>query len=271
MSSCGDAADWAVAVVPPGVCVRVSDGNCPLGRRGTRPTASPRWAVVSQAKAPSRTPSGVACSARVACSSSSAARRTPSSSPPRRPRVRPSPLTKWNASSASAPSRTIPGTSATETDSNPAAARTRRTWSGSDRPNGPGASPGGSGSGRPAARVRRSTSSHSLRASGCHDSSASRPAERRARATLPKAATGSPKNIAPNRLRATSNAAGSKGCTWASPWTNVVLASPAAALRRRASASSGADRSIPVACPSGAARAAARVEMPAPQPTSSTR
>jgi hypothetical protein len=49
------------------------------------------------------------------------------------------------------------------------------------------------------------------------------------------------------------------------------LASPAAALRRRASASSGPDTSIPSTCPSGAARAAARVETPAPQPTSSTR
>jgi hypothetical protein len=88
---------------------------------------------------------------------------------------------------------------------------------------------------------------------------------------LVNAATGSPKNIAPNRLRATSNDADPKGCTWASPWRNVVLISPAAALRRRASASSGPDRSIPVACPSGAARAAARVETPAPQPTSSTR
>ena len=47
-------------------------------------------------------------------------------------------------SQADAPSRTVPGTSARSTASNPAAVRTRRTWSGADSPKGPGAFPGGS-------------------------------------------------------------------------------------------------------------------------------
>jgi hypothetical protein len=86
-----------------------------------------------------------------------------------------------------------------------------------------------------------------------------------------KAARGSAKNITPNRLSTTSNAARSSGCTWASPCTNVTLVRPASSVRRRASASSGAEMSSPTTCPSTAARAAARVETPAPQPTSSTR
>ena len=54
---------------------------------------------------------------------------------------------------------------------------------------------------------------------------------------LAKAATGSPKNMQPESLMATSAAPGSNGCTWASPCTKVTLPTPSAAACWRATSS----------------------------------
>ena len=51
---------------------------------------------------------------------------------------------------------------------------------------------------------------------------------------LVKAATGSPKNMAPVSLIATSGAPASNGWTCASAWRNETLVTPSAAARSRA-------------------------------------
>ena len=71
---------------------------------------------------------------------------------------------------------------------------------------------------------------------------------------LVNAATGSAKNMVPNRLMATSNRRVPRSWVWASPWTKLTLSRPAAAARRRATSSIGSDRSIPVDRPVGADR-----------------
>ncbi len=76
---------------------------------------------------------------------------------------------------------------------------------------------------------------------------------------LVNAATGSAKNIVPNRLIAMSNCSGAKRWTCASACTKEMLRSPSSWLSRRAWASIGADTSTPSALPDGAARAASRV------------
>jgi hypothetical protein len=76
---------------------------------------------------------------------------------------------------------------------------------------------------------------------------------------LANAASRSPRNIAPVRLITTSIVPAPKGWIWASAWTNVALATPSSAARRRAWSSIAADRSTPSAAPTPAARAASRV------------
>ncbi len=88
---------------------------------------------------------------------------------------------------------------------------------------------------------------------------------------LPNAATGSSKNIEPNRLIATSKPPAGNWCTWASACWKLTFVSPSSLLTRRACSSICADRSMPSALPATAARAASLVDRPVPQPMSSTR
>ena len=75
--------------------------------------------------------------------------------------------------------------------------------------------------------------------------------------------------MTPKLLIITSQQPGRSGQAWASPCTKAALAVPASAASRRATRSIGPDRSRPSA--RRAARAAAIVVSPHPQPTSSTR
>ena len=84
------------------------------------------------------------------------------------------------------------------------------------------------------------------------------------------AAAGSPKNMLPVRLRATSNDAGSNGWIWASPWMNAALWTPSCSALDRATSSMREERSMPSAVPEAASRAASRVVWPVPHPMSST-
>ena len=108
------------------------------------------------------------------------------------------------------------------------------------------------------------------RSIACGTTNASRPPGRRARARLAKAAAGSSKNITPKWLTTTSVTASQKGCTWASPETNVTLVRPSSAAASAACSTISLDRSMPRAVTPGAARAARRVAPPIPHPTSST-
>ena len=85
------------------------------------------------------------------------------------------------------------------------------------------------------------------------------------------AATGSSKNIMPNRLITTSKDPASKRCTCASAWSRSIMSQPAAATRRRAGSSMAAEMSTPTTRPEGhplrglerrRAEAAAHVEHP---------
>ena len=146
----------------------------------------------------------------------------------------PESLKNANASSASAPISIGSSTGSSWISPNPAAVRRVVTRSGSASEKGVGASGGGVPSSRPRARAPRMVVSHSLLSSSRHTSSASRPPGRRPLAMLVKAAIGSPKNMAPLSLIATSAAPGSNGCTWASPCTKVTLVTPSAAACSRA-------------------------------------
>jgi hypothetical protein len=131
-----------------------------------------------------------------------------------------------------------------------------------------GASDGGTGTSPSTVKALRIARMNSLRSKGCQVSRTSRPSGRRARAMLVNAATGSPKNIDPCRLRARSTLSGEKGWTWASTWRKVAFVSCSSAARRRASAIMREDRSTPA--PATARLAASRVVCPLPHPMSST-
>jgi hypothetical protein len=159
---------------------------------------------------------------------------------------------------------------ASRTSVNPAVVSRCRTRPGSPSENGPGAAWAGVGSPRPASSARKKALIHSWRSNGCQVSSTSRPPGRRARAMLANAARGSPRNIDPWRLTATSNDPAGKGWVWASACANVALATPSRSASSRAGSSIRDDRSTPSAEPADALRAASRVARPLPQPTSST-
>ena len=76
---------------------------------------------------------------------------------------------------------------------------------------------------------------------------------------LVNAATGSPKNIAPVRLMATSNTSASKGWIWAWSCSNRTLVRPSRLARIVAHSIIADDRSTPSADPAVAARATSRV------------
>ena len=88
--------------------------------------------------------------------------------------------------------------------------------------------------------------SRGFSSSARQQTNASRPFGLMLRRMLLNAAAGSVKNITPNREKATSNEAGSKGNTCASAWTNRTRSHPLAA--RFANASTAADRSTPRLC-----------------------
>src|SRR2546428_4079745 len=117
----------------------------------------------------------------------------------------PSFATPSNARSASGPKYTGSSTESNVVSSNPAASKILRTRSGSANDTGEGASAGGVGKSRPAASAARISVSQSFRAISRQHSNATRPPGFSARPTLANAATGSSKNIDPNRLIATSN------------------------------------------------------------------
>jgi hypothetical protein len=87
---------------------------------------------------------------------------------------------------------------------------------------------------------------------------------------LMKAAAGSSKNMTPKLLSTTSKLPAWNGCTWASATSNVALATPTAAVSRRASATWIRDKSAPRAYPPRVARAARMVVSPQPHPMSRT-
>ena len=86
---------------------------------------------------------------------------------------------------------------------------------------------------------------------------------------LVNAATGSSKNITPNRLSSEVEPVGS-GSACASQTSNATLVTPSRSARRRAASIIGPEMSMPVGTPPGARRAAAIVVAPVPHPTSST-
>ncbi len=165
----------------------------------------------------------------------------------------------WNAASASTPGDTGSFTESRFTSSKPARSRMPRTRSGSPNEKGPGTSGGGSGSDRPAASASRTVDTHSFLGSGCHARRATRPPGRSAPPMLVNAATGSSKNMMPNRLIARSNGGSAKRWTCASACRKVAFVNPSAAATSRARASIFDDRSIPSALPAVAARARRRV------------
>ena len=73
---------------------------------------------------------------------------------------------------------------------------------------GPSSLPKSSGGGTCSASAARGTSSQSLASSGCQQTKASRPPGRTADRMFANAATGSSKNITPNREMTASNRAG---------------------------------------------------------------
>ena len=91
--------------------------------------------------------------------------------------------------------------------------------------------------------------SHSLRSWACQTIITRRPAGRSARLMLANAATGSPKNIVPNRLIARSKRAGGKPWSCASARSKVTLRSPSARESSRACSMAGAEMSTPSALP----------------------
>ena len=203
-------------------------------------------------------------------SSAIAAARVGSSRSLVRPRTSPICDTNDHASSADAPSHIGAVIEVTRPSTNPDWRRSAITDSASASPKGPGSPACGVGRFRPTASASKSVVSHSLCSNRCHDRNAMRPPGRRLRRTLANASSGSEKNIAPNTLIATSNEAGSNGYTWASAWRNSTLVKPSSAVRRRASSSIREERSTPRTEPARALRAASRLDLPVPQPTSST-
>ena len=112
----------------------------------------------------------------------------------------------------------------------------------------------------------------SLAKTGCQATNTTRPPSAVARRRLANAATGSSKNMTPNRLITTSKVPGANGWTWASACSNVTLAGPpSASVSALAASTMGRPMSTPSAAPEPAWRAALRVISPVPQPTSSTR
>jgi hypothetical protein len=120
-------------------------------------------------------------------------------------------------------------TSVKPTSAKPAAARVSSATAGSARENGCWPPAGGAGVAAPPVTAWRTAVDHSLRSRSCQTSSTRRPPGRRARPMLVNAATGSAKNIAPNRLMQRSKCAGGNGCTSASNGSaSRIRCSPAA-------------------------------------------
>ena len=166
-------------------------------------------------------------------------------------------------------------TSSSVTSVKPASVRTERTWSGSPKANGPGA-PGGGGPDAPAGWGRCSrmvvigTRAHSLCATSCQHTKTSRPPGQSTSCTLRNAATGSVKNITPNRLIAALNGTASLNVC-ASATSNRAFPTPASTARWRARSIIAFDRSMPTASPVETTPAAASVVAPQPHPMSRTR
>src|SRR5664279_6473636 len=94
-------------------------------------------------------------------------------------------------------------------------------------PNGPGDPVGGSGGRSPALlRARRICTSQSFAAAGCQATIVNRAPDLHPLPTLANAATGSAKNIAPNRLRARSKVLGRNSWDWMSACTKRALVTP---------------------------------------------
>src|SRR5690349_6797098 len=153
----------------------------------------------------------------------------------------------------------------------PAAVRMRATRPRSPNENGPGASGSGGAVGGTTpliAPIGRRTQSFS--AAPRQQTKATRPPARSARRIWANAPVGSLKNITPNRENSMSNAPSGSSALLASATRNRAGVSCGASARARAI--SGSDRSTPSTWPAAPTRSArARLDAPAPQPTSSTR